>query len=117
MSSEILLEHFIIKLSYDKEWFQADAVIQFPKLLGEDMSAIWFDGLELLKMLRGTHESVILSQEQNDIVEKAMRISIKKSLSLEQERRREYRESKSLLPIQFFPVKEEDWVKIFPHFK
>ena len=24
---------------------------------------------------------------------------------------------KSLPPIRFFPVKEEDWVKIFPHFK
>ena len=95
MSSEVLLEHFIIKLSYDKEWFQADAKINFPKLLGEDMSETWFDGLQLLKMLRGRGtQEVTLSQEQREIVEKAIRTSIRQSLSLEQERRIEHRENR-----------------------
>ena len=102
MSSEILLEHFIIKLSYDKEWFQADALINFPKLLGENFSETWFDGLQLLKMLRGTHEDVTLSNEQREQVEKAVKTSIKQSLSLEQKRRIEHREGRGSITKENF---------------
>ena len=90
------LQCFIVKCSYDKEWFQADAVVNFPKLFGKEYESTWFKGLELIYMLRGKHD-ITLSKEQHLEVEKATKSSIRQSLELEQRKRKEYRENKENL--------------------